>query len=158
MVGRFQSRFGVESNGSSLDGFNREITIAQRLQQAGYITAQFGKWHLGPSSAITKHGFQHVYAQNSQAPFFANITLNGEDRPMSTLRPEMYHIDACSHAAASLINRYPDKPLFLYIAYRAPHVPLDARSIISTAFQAKCLTGDDRHWPCYLPLMTEWVW
>lgn len=126
MVGRFQSRFGVESNGSSLDGFNREITIAQRLQQAGYITAQFGKWHLGPSSAITKHGFQHVYAQNSQAPFFANITLNGEDRPMSTLRPEMYHIDACSHAAASLINRYPDKPLFLYIAYRAPHVPLDA--------------------------------
>ncbi len=47
MIGKFQSRFGVESNGKALDGFNRELTIAERLQKVGYITAQFGKWHLG---------------------------------------------------------------------------------------------------------------
>ncbi len=126
MIGKFQSKFGVESNGSPLDGFDRETTIAQRLGAAGYVTAQFGKWHLGPSAEITKHGFQHVYAQNSQAPFSANITMDGKDRAMSVLRPEAYHIDACSQAAASLIKRYHDRPLFLYIAYRAPHVPLDA--------------------------------
>ena len=45
---------------------------------------------------------------------------------MSKLKPEMYHVDGCSHAAASLIERYKDEPFFLYIAYRAPHVPLDA--------------------------------
>jgi uncharacterized sulfatase len=126
MIGKFQSRFGVESNGQSLDGFNRETTIAERLQKAGYITAQFGKWHLGPGTEITTHGFKHVYAQNSQAPFSANITLDGQDREMSNVRPEMYHVDGCSQAAASLIARYKDQPLFLYVAYRAPHVPLDA--------------------------------
>jgi uncharacterized sulfatase len=126
MVGKFQSRFGVESNGCALDGFDRETTIAQRLQAAGYVTAQFGKWHLGPSAEITRHGFRHVYAQNSQAPFSANITMDGKDRPMSVLQPEAYHIDGCSRAAASLIKRYHDQPLFLYVAYRAPHVPLDA--------------------------------
>ncbi len=35
MVGIFQSRFGVETNGNSLDGFNEEQTIAERLQKAG---------------------------------------------------------------------------------------------------------------------------
>lgn len=126
MTGRFQCRFGLENNGSSLEGFDRETTIARRLQGAGYITAQFGKWHLGPTPAIPKHGFTHVFAQNAQHSFSANITLDGQDRPMGDLPPEMYHIDGCSRAAASLIERYREQPFFLYVAYRAPHVPLDA--------------------------------
>jgi len=48
LIGKFQSRFGVESNGKSLDGFNRELTIAERLQAVGYVTAQFGNGILGP--------------------------------------------------------------------------------------------------------------
>lgn len=126
LIGKFQSRFGVEANGHALDGFNQELTIAERLQAAGYVTAQFGKWHLGPGPQITDHGFRHVFNQNAGRPFAANITVDGQDRRMSSLAPEMYHIDACSHAAASLIDRYRDKPFFLYVAYRAPHVPLDA--------------------------------
>jgi arylsulfatase A-like enzyme len=126
MTGKFQARFGVEDNGSSLEGFNRETTIARRLQDAGYITAQFGKWHLGPTDEIPRHGFKHVFAQNGSRPFSANIGLDGNDRPMSDLPNELYHIDGCSRAAASLIERYKDSPFFLYIAYRAPHVPLDA--------------------------------
>ncbi len=137
MVGRFQSRFGLETNGAPLDGFNRETTIAQRLQDVGYITAQFGKWHLGPTSEITQHGFTHVFAQNAKQPFSANITIAGVDRPMSNLQPEMYHIDACSHAAASLVERYHDQPLFLYVAYRAPHVPLDAPEKYLARFPGK---------------------
>ena len=126
LVGKFQSRFGVEANGRDLSGFNKEVTIAERLQDAGYVTAQFGKWHLGPGPQITDHGFQHVFNQNSGRPFASNITLDGKDRPMSNLPPEMYHVDGCSRAAASLIERYRAEPFFLYIAYRAPHVPLDA--------------------------------
>lgn len=126
MIGKFQSKFGVESNGRDLSGFDRELTIAERLQQAGYVTAQFGKWHLGAGPKITDHGFRHVFNQNAGRPFAANVTLSGEDREMSELKPEMYHVDGCSRAAASVIDRYKDQPFFLYVAYRAPHVPLDA--------------------------------
>jgi uncharacterized sulfatase len=42
------------------------------------------------------------------------------------LKPEKYHIDACTQAATSVINRYRNEPFFLYVAYRSPHVPLDA--------------------------------
>ncbi|GEP42445.1 sulfatase family protein [Brevifollis gellanilyticus] len=126
MTGRFQGRFDLDNNGSALDGFNKQTTIATRLQNAGYTTAQFGKWHLGPTDAITKHGFKHVFSQNAQRPFSANITLDGRDRPMSDLPPGEYHLDGCSKAAAAIIERYKDQPFFLYLAYRGPHTPLDA--------------------------------
>jgi uncharacterized sulfatase len=67
-----------------------------------------------------------VFSQNAQRPFSANITLDGQDRPMSDLPPTEYHLDGCSKAAASIIERYKDEPFFLYVAYRAPHTPLDA--------------------------------
>ncbi len=137
LVGKFQSRFGVESNGRPLDGFDRELTIAERLQKAGYVTAQFGKWHLGPGPEITRHGFKHVFNQNAQRPFAANITLSGEDREMANLPPELYHVDGCSRAAAALIERYKDVPFFLYVAYRAPHVPLDAPQTYLDRFPGK---------------------
>lgn len=137
MVGKFQSRFGVEANGRDLSGFNKEVTIAERLQDAGYVTAQFGKWHLGPGPKITDHGFRHVFNQNSGRPFASNITLDGKDRPMSNLPPEMYHVDGCSRAAASLIERYKEEPFFLYVAYRAPHVPLDAPPKYLSRFPGK---------------------
>jgi uncharacterized sulfatase len=126
LTGRFQARFGVESNQSSMDGFNQQTTIAARLKAAGYVTAQFGKWHLGPDLEITRHGFTHVFAQHSQRPFGANITQDGQDRPMSPQPATSYHIDACSKAASAVIERYKENPFFLYIAYRAPHTPLDA--------------------------------
>lgn len=126
MTGRFQGRFDLDNNGSALDGFNKQTTIATRLQNAGYVTAQFGKWHLGPQNEITRHGFKHVFSQHSQAKFAANITLDGQDRPMSDLAPDAYHLDGCSQAAASIIERYKDDPFFLYVAFRAPHTPLDA--------------------------------
>jgi arylsulfatase A-like enzyme len=125
LTGRFQARFGVEANPSSLDGFDRQTTLAQRLQSAGYATAQFGKWHLGPTREIPRHGFDHVFSQNAQRPFDANIDLDGSDRPMGPLDPADYHIDACSRAAAAMIERHKDRPFFLYLAYRAPHTPLD---------------------------------
>jgi arylsulfatase A-like enzyme len=126
LTGRFQARFGLETNASPLDGFNQQTTVARRLQEAGYATAQIGKWHLGPTHEIPRHGFTHVFAQNSRAPFSANITPDGQDRPMGNLPATEYHIDGCSKAAAALIGRYKDRPFFLYLAYRAPHVPLDA--------------------------------
>lgn len=126
LTGRFQGRFGLDNNGSALDGFNQQTTIAERLRDAGYATAQFGKWHLGVPTEITTHGFQHVFSQNAQRPFSANIDLEGRDRPMGDLPPEGYHLDSCARAAAAVIERYHDQPFFLYLAFRAPHTPLDA--------------------------------
>ncbi len=69
LTGRANDRTGVESHGYGLR--RQEITIASILQQAGYVTGHFGKWHLnamrGPGVPILssddhnpgEFGFKH---------------------------------------------------------------------------------------------------
>lgn len=137
LVGRFQGRFGVDNNKSTLEGFNQQMTIATRLQKLGYVTGQFGKWHLGPTNEIPKHGFRFVFSQAGQQPFYANITSDGQDQPMALMKPEGYHIEACTNAAIAIVRRFHDQPFFLYIAYRAPHTPLDAPQRYTDRFPGK---------------------
>ena len=64
LTGRYQNRFGVESNGEPLEAFNAQETIAERLKKAGYATALFGKWGLGEIDSVghpMDHGF--LFAQ-----------------------------------------------------------------------------------------------
>lgn len=126
LSGKYQPRFGMESNGSELDGFDAEQTIAERLKKAGYATGQIGKWHLGPTNRITDHGFDDVYSKNANRPCHANFTLDGKTLEMQMVNDGRYHLDACSDAALAFVKRHEKEPFFLYLAYRAPHVPLDA--------------------------------
>lgn len=125
LTGRYQNRFSVESNGVPLDGFDRQLTIAERLKKAGYVTGMIGKWHLGSPQRIEKHGFDDVFYQGGT---WTNFDISGQDVRPGTKMQGMYHIDAGSAAAKAFITRHHDEPFFLYVAYRAPHVPLDAIS------------------------------
>lgn len=137
LTGRDQSRFGLETNGETLEGFNAEVKIGQRLQQVGYKTLQTGKWHLGPGPEIATHGFDEVYNKNSGRPAWATFNLDGSDREPGHDASDLYHLDACTRAATTFIDRHGDNPFFLYIAYRAPHVPLDAPEKYLSRFPGK---------------------
>ena len=130
LTGRYQNRFGLESNTDyktgGLDGFSDAITIAERLKKAGYATGMAGKWHLGQPTQISRHGVDQVFYKNSNRPGVANFDLDGKDVPMRPEATGLYHLDACSAAASAFITRFKDRPFFFYLAYRAPHVPLDA--------------------------------
>jgi len=54
------------------------------------------------------------------------MNLKGKDIEPQVQKGGGYHLDLISTFACSFIDRYKDKPFFFYLAYRAPHVPLDA--------------------------------
>lgn len=127
LTGRSQSRFGVESNGDTLEGFDAQETIAARLKKAGYATGMTGKWHLGPVNKIITRGFDDVYCNQGKGDTaWANFDLAGNTIKGATIDSPEFHLDANSAAACAFIKRHKDGPFFFYLSYRAPHVPLDA--------------------------------
>jgi arylsulfatase A-like enzyme len=128
-----------------------EISIARLLKQSGYRTLHIGKWHLGEDRQFRPqaHGFdqslgflaggsmylpeddpQVVNAQQdfdpidkfiwAVAPF--GVRLNDSE----PFKPAGYMTDYLTDEALQAIKANREQPFFLYLAYNAPHTPLQA--------------------------------
>ena len=110
-----------------------EHLLSETLRAAGYQTAIVGKWHLGHSHALqtpTRRGFDHFYGHLLGAiDYYEHSRLGGIDwqRNGETLHEEGYSTDLLGEEAVRVVaERDPQKPLFLYVPFNAPHSPLQA--------------------------------
>ena len=78
-VGRFPTRFGHEFNPIGSQNENPEfglpvgeVTIADHLQAAGYVTGIVGKWHLGGAAPYHpfRRGFDEFFGFTHEGHFF----------------------------------------------------------------------------------------
>lgn len=101
-------------------------TVAEVLDRAGYFTAMTGKWHLNKEP--TDRGFHRYWGHLSGATnFFTGdntFRLNGEKWDVPD--KDFYTTTANADYAIQFIDeaKQTDKPLFLYMAFNAPHYPL----------------------------------
>lgn len=120
---------------------NRDcVTLAEVLKQAGYRTALSGKWHLGEYKPNwpADRGFDHYFGLISGAANYFDITQTKDsgvvrymaldDQPYTPPKEDFYMTDAITdHAVKMLQDQMSrDAPFFLYVAYTAPHWPLQA--------------------------------
>lgn len=142
MTGRYQQKFGVEDNGKGPLPL-AEVTIAERLKSAGYVTGQVGKWHLDSGGKkgekavrLMKEHMPHgqgfdEYFRGELRQFFASHDLQGKpfaDAP-HLVADSRFRVVVQTEAALSFLDRRtakPDQPFFLYLAWYAPHVPLES--------------------------------
>ena len=137
ITGRYQQRFGVEDNYKGPLPL-AELTIAERLKPAGYTSCQIGKWHLEPpptwkgggdarSFEPWAQGFDEYYtgAMNS---FAASHDVQGRKLPKAPkqLADKRFRCVWQADAAISFIDRHQSDPFFMYLAFFAPHVPLES--------------------------------
>jgi uncharacterized sulfatase len=132
--GQYQNKFGMEDNGSwkadpsLLPRFYAMNNLPKRMKSAGYVTGMAGKSHLGSddSAELVKLGFDKSFFKHSNGPGHWNMDLTGKDIPPQEQKSREFHLETISSFACAFIERFKAKPFFFFIAYRAPHVPLDA--------------------------------
>ncbi len=144
-TGRAGTRHGSEFNrgeGVNLD----EMNLGELLKQAGYVTAAFGKWHLGMKDgrAPLDQGFDeffglrsgglYISAQHPEAVNGYGVDADADLKTGARLRPvyrgnkpveeKEYLTEAFTREAIDFIERNKEKPFFVYLAYNAPHAPM----------------------------------
>ena len=150
ITGRYQDRFGFSRNPlfapkDSLQGLPlSEETLAEALKRAGYKTMALGKWHLGAhaSQRPLNRGFDEFFGfltgghdylperwtladiseVKSQFDAYKTKLLKNDTRVEET----EYLTDALSREAVDFVKRNEKDPFFMYLAYNAPHTPMQA--------------------------------
>ncbi len=145
MTGRYPARFGMEYNVAYAPFDERhglpveEKTIAYYLGEAGYQTGLIGKWQLGAAPVFhpLNRGFDYFYGFLGGAHdyFRIDLTRPGTDYlPLNenkgTTGLDGYLTDALTDRAVSFVKERREEPFFLYLAYNAPHAPLQAPEVL----------------------------
>lgn len=138
ITGRYQQRFGFECNPST-DSFGldtNELTLANAMKANGYVTAAFGKWHLGdiPGYKPLDRGFDYFYGFHSGGRHYFRNKLhdvpNGSHSMWlndKNVTFEGYLTDALGDNAVNFIEENKTRPFFMYWAPNAVHTPLEAK-------------------------------
>jgi arylsulfatase len=130
-------------------GIKRGITMGQALRGAGYATFAVGKWHLDGNPV--ERGFDRYFGHLGGASdyFKGSKSHRLDDQPF---RPPadgtFYTTDANADYAIQFITEsrkvHPEKPFFLYLAFNAPHGPIQAWPEDIAKYRGKYRIGWDK--------------
>ncbi len=114
------------------------VSVAETLNDAGYATGRFGKWHVGSDH----QGFD-VSDYNGKGAtsgkYYGNIDVH----------------EWLTDASCQFIESHREEPFFLYLSHWDVHTPIRARKQVTAKYQAKLESGEwDRKWnPTYAAMI-----
>ena len=127
MTGRHHHRSGTFAPGWSTRP--KEITVAQLMRDAGYATAHFGKWHLGPVNAASPTnpgamGFDTWLSHDNFFELDPSFSRNGG--PPQVIKGESSEIIIAEAIRYMDTARRTGKPFFVVVWFGSPHEPYQA--------------------------------
>lgn len=138
MTGRYPDRVGVpgviRTHPENSWGYFRQdaVTLPSALKQKDYRTALIGKWHLGLESENhpCKRGFDHFHGflGDMMDDYYTHLrhNINYMRHGFDTIDPRGHATDLFTDWSVDFIRAQTQssQPFFLYLAYNAPHTPI----------------------------------
>ncbi|MBL9202893.1 MAG: sulfatase-like hydrolase/transferase [Opitutaceae bacterium] len=135
LTGRYQQRAGVYTAGEGGRGIAQAEKIFPRfLQPAGYVTAAYGKWHLGLTLAQSPvgRGFDHWYGFLGRGghDYFDLAQHDPDTGPMyrdgKETKDTGYLTTRLTEEAVAFVAANKARPFYIHLAYNAVHAPAQA--------------------------------
>ncbi|WP_409012641.1 sulfatase-like hydrolase/transferase [Dyadobacter sp. 3J3] len=135
-IGYFDVNLGLPAYQGYLN--KESLTFAEVLKNSGYSTLMSGKWHVGSDSLgwPNQRGFDHFYGFIKGASNYFDIGEYGQAPPVElvkdnkklNLKSGLYLTNEITNNALEFLDEQnkTEKPFFLYVAFNAPHWPLQA--------------------------------
>ena len=116
------------------------------LSVNGYRCYHSGKWHI--DGKPLENGFHHSLVLGQQNDYFSIKGTTLDDQPVTTETPPNYYATTAvaDHAIQCLQQHHQehrDTPFFQYVAFTAPHFPLQARPEDIEKYRTRYLSGWD---------------
>jgi arylsulfatase A-like enzyme len=130
------------------------LTLAEALKEAGYVTAHFGKWHLGrePYSPL-EHGFD-VDIPHWPGPGPAGSFVAPWKFPSFKERRPQEHIeDRMGDEAVAFMETHKDKPFFMNYWQFSVHAPFNAKADLIETYQKKVNPKNPQQSPTYAAMV-----
>ena len=131
---------------------SEEVTIAELLKPAGYVTCHIGKWHLGSDDWYPqKQGYDFNYGgcDYGQPPSYFD-PFNQPKHRHAMIRAGIPHLpgrkqgqylsDREAEEAVAFIEKHKDKPFFLNMDNYAVHTPIQAKAGVTAKYEKKTKT------------------
>ena len=122
--------------------------IPERLAPYGYHSYHSGKWHV--DGLPTKNGFEKSYSLQDHDRHFAPKNHTLDDKPLPAIADQEEYYSS-THIASMAIDQlryhqtsHPGKPFFSYVAFTAPHFPLQAPEELVEKYKARYGVGWDQ--------------
>ena len=137
LTGRHPNRFGCFQWGYALRP--QEITIAESLKQAGYVTGHFGKWHIGSvfTGSPVNPGNSGFSEWLSSPNYFDIDPILSREGKAVQMRGESSTITV--DAAIDFIRRHKGKgqPFFAVVWFGSPHAPHQSNEEFGRAYEGE---------------------
>jgi arylsulfatase A-like enzyme len=114
---------------------DEDLTVAEVMKEAGYVTGLTGKWGLGEAGSSgepNRQGFDEFYGflnQNHAVFYYTDyLWRNGRRDSIPENRngaEQIYVHDLFTEDAINFIRKHRKEPFFLYLAYTIPHFNLE---------------------------------
>lgn len=152
-IGYFDVNLGLPAYQGYLN--KESLTFAEVLRNSGYSTLMSGKWHVGGDSLAwpNQRGFDHFYGFIKGASNYFDIGEYGQAPPVElvkdnkkiNLKPGQYLTNEITNNALEFLDEQDKtgKPFFLYVAFNAPHWPLQALPEDIAKYKGKYAIGWD---------------